>query len=90
MDKRNALCANESRKIGFESGGGLGGLESGVGGNAVLGAGLWGGGTDSLLEERLLALWCELTVLVLCQEAPEARLENDWIPDTMLCGLLCE
>lgn len=46
----------------------------------MLGAGLWGGGIDNRFEERLLvvvALLCELTVLVLCQEAPEARLENE-------------
>lgn len=72
---------------------GLGISEFGVGGNAVLGAGLCGGGMESRLDERLLlaGLVCELTVLVLCQDAPLSLLEKGCIAETTLCdGLIWE
>ena len=70
-DNLSALCANESRNEAFVDGEGLGGFVGpspvGVGGNAVLGAGL-GGGIDDRLDvtDRLEPISvCELTVLPL-------------------------
>jgi hypothetical protein len=50
----------------------------------MFGAGLCGGGIESLPVRVVLA--CELAVLVLRKDEPEARLEN-WTPEERFWGL---
>jgi hypothetical protein len=96
-DNLSARCAKESRNDVLVDGAGLGGFIVpslvGVGGNAVLGAGLGGGGTDSRLDvtDRVVPTRvCELTVLQLWKEDPEARFENGCMPENPLLGLVLD